>query len=445
MKRVLQFAVPAFIGVAVLIGFALSQRPPEQLAIGERVQTVRVIPAPSVAMVPRIRAYGSVAPARIWQATAEVGGRVIYVHPRLDPGEILPADTVILRIDPTDYELALSQIAADIEATEAQLTENEVRDSNTRVSLAIELESLKLSEEELDRRQRLATQGAASQTAVDEQSRTVLAQRQSVASQENTLRLLPAERRSLEAQLTRLRLQLRNAERDIERTAFKLPFNARIAAVNVDENESVRVGDVLVEADDIRVAEIQAEVPLQRMRNTLITSDLNIEDIDDFQMRELLKNVKTRVRLADFDIEWEARAVRLSPQIDPKTRTLGLIVEVEDHYRQAVPGVRPPLVKDMFVEVEFWGVARPNQVVIPRTVLHEGRVHVMGSDGRLQLRPVTVGLVQPEFVSVAAGLNAGELVVVSDLVPAIEGMLLEGVEDDGTLERLVAIAEGGQP
>jgi hypothetical protein len=51
---------------------------------------------------------------------------------------------------------------------------------------------------------------------------------------------------------------------------------------------------------------------------------------------------------------------------------------------------------------------------------------------------------QTEFTVIGAGLKAGEKVVVSDLLPAIEGMLLQPKHDDETLEHLTGMVEGEQ-
>jgi hypothetical protein len=55
---------------------------------------------------------------------------------------------------------------------------------------------------------------------------------------------------------------------------------------------------------------------------------------------------------------------------------------------------------------------------------------------------VEVGFFQTNFVTVSRGLEAGERVVVSDLSPAIEGMLLDPVLDEALADRLAAEASG---
>jgi multidrug efflux pump subunit AcrA (membrane-fusion protein) len=132
----------------------------------------------------------------------------------------------------------------------------------------------------------------------------------------------------------------------------------------------------------------------------------------------------------------------MSPTIDPQTRTVGAIVEVDEPYRQAQPGIRPPLVKELFVEVEFMGKQRPDRLVIPRTAVHDERVYLVDDDNRLKIQPVKVGLIQPEFVEIQQGVAAGNRVVISDLLPAIDGMLLDPYEDEATQLRLIQQAEG---
>jgi multidrug efflux pump subunit AcrA (membrane-fusion protein) len=118
-----------------------------------------------------------------------------------------------------------------------------------------------------------------------------------------------------------------------------------------------------------------------------------------------------------------------------------VIVEVDQPYADVQPGVRPPLVKGLFVEVDLRGPPRPERLVIPRHALHTGQVYLIGEDGHLEIRAVTLETLQPEYAAIADGLEAGERVVVSDLVPAIAGMRLEGAPDNELLERLKRSAE----
>jgi len=76
-KRLLMFALPVAVGVAVLVALIMTRDAPHQLALEERSTPVRTIDVPRVDMVPRARAYGTVQPGRSWDAVAEVGGKVV--------------------------------------------------------------------------------------------------------------------------------------------------------------------------------------------------------------------------------------------------------------------------------------------------------------------------------------------------------------------------------
>jgi len=96
---------------------------------------------------------------------------------------------------------------------------------------------------------------------------------------------------------------------------------------------------------------------------------------------------------------------------------------VDNSYRQAIPGVRPPLIKNMFVEVELRGKPHPDRLIIPRSAIHNKQVYIVNQESRLEKRALDIDFFQSNFVAVKNGLKKGDAVIVSDLIPAIEGML----------------------
>jgi multidrug efflux pump subunit AcrA (membrane-fusion protein) len=246
----------------------------------------------------------------------------------------------------------------------------------------------------------------------------------------------------LEAQLARYEAQLASARLDLSRTEVRLPFRARISEVNVEAAQYVRQGASLVKADAIDKAEVEAQIPIARMRGLLSGGpQMDLGSVPPGQLARSL-GIQAQVWLRDggLDVRWDAEFVRMSDTLDPDTRTIGVIVEVDAPYADVQPGVRPPLVKGLFVEVDLRGAPRTDSLVIPRQALHDGKVYLLGADDRLEVRPVQLAQLQPEYAVIAAGLEPGERVLVSDLTPAVEGMVLEGQPDAGVLERLVASA-----
>jgi multidrug efflux pump subunit AcrA (membrane-fusion protein) len=223
--------IPAILlGIAVFAYRMKGKEPPQQKENTEETRIVRVVSVPSLTVVPRALGYGNVRPGMVWKAVAEVSGKIVEVHPRLRKGAILPAGTVLLRIDPTDYQLAVAQIKANIRSAKAEMEELRVKELNTRASLKIEARALSLNEKELKRKRELLKKGSiTTQSAVDQEERNVLRQQQTVQNLKNSRNLIPAEREVLNAKVAQLQAQLEEAERKLKRTTITAPFDCRIA------------------------------------------------------------------------------------------------------------------------------------------------------------------------------------------------------------------------
>ena len=97
----------------------------------------------------------------------------------------------------------------------------------------------------------------------------------------------------------------------------------------------------------------------------------------------------------------------------------------------------------MFAEVELRAPPVDNVTLIPRSAILNGRVKVAGEDDRLRFEDVDVTFEMGDITALQGGLEPGTRVIVSDLSPAIEGMLLMPVPDDGLAERLSEVALKG--
>jgi multidrug efflux pump subunit AcrA (membrane-fusion protein) len=433
--------IPAIaIGIVIFMVLGKNQKVPQSIPSKEPIQSVRVIEVPMVNVIPRALAYGNVQPGTIWNAVAEVSGKIVEKHPKLKQGSLLKSGDLLLRIDPVDYKLAIAQSEANLKSIQAQLAELEIREKNTRLSLKIEQQVLKVAKKELARQRQLLKRKVVSTDALDKQERTVLAQTQQVQSLTNTLNLIPAERQVFNAQLAVAETQVESAKLNLKRTTITLPFDARIAQVKIEKNQFTQVGQVLVVADSIDVAEIYAQIAMPTARHLLQAASSPVE-LGDLPKAFGLSAI-VRLHEGNFKVEWQGRFVRASEGLDSKTRTVGIVVAVDDSYHQAVPGVRPPLLKNMFVEVELRGKPHSNRLIIPRSALHSKQVYIVNSESRLEKRSIEIDFWQGHFVAIKKGLQKGEQVIVSDLIPAIEGMLLKPILDKKIIESLWHEAQG---
>jgi RND family efflux transporter MFP subunit len=428
-SRKLLVLPPIAIGLLVLLFMVSGKQPPAQAERGEPTRSVRVIEAPLVELVPKAEGYGQVQPARVWTAVSQVAGRITQIHPKLRDGEILGKDTELAHIDPKDYEIALAQAGAE-------LAELDVQEQNARASLEIEERNLELAKKELERIRKLVKQGTSSQSTADESERAMLAYRAAVQNLKNTLALVPFQRRLLEA-------KMELAQRDLEHTVIRAPFDMRVANVAIEADQFVSVGQTLFEGDSIDRVEIKAQVAMSSLRNLFIgRDDITVDaQLLSEELGELvdLKPVVS-LDLGNYVAEWNAEFVRFSDTVDPETRTMGVVVAVDRPFDKVIPGYRPPLSKGMFVKVVLSGRNQAQRLLVPRAAIREGAVYVADQSNRLRRRVVKTLFSQGDVSVIAEGLEPGERVVVSDLVPAVEGMLLQ-VQVDEALSR--SLANGG--
>ncbi|WP_133513167.1 efflux RND transporter periplasmic adaptor subunit [Candidatus Thiosymbion oneisti] len=428
--RKLLLVPPIVLGVLALLWITAGKEPPATAQRGEPTRTVRVIEALELDLIPTAEGYGPARPARVWEAVAQVKGRVIRIHPRLRDGEILAEGTELLRIDPVDYELALAE-------TEAELAELRVQEQNARASLAIETRNLALAQQDLERARRLVQKGTTSKSAVDEAERSVLGASAAEQNLKNTLALIPARRKVLQTKSAR-------AERDLVHSLIRAPFDLRVADLKVEADQFVSVGQTLFAGDAVDRVEIEVQVAMSALRRLFL--DRPEFKLDPARLREQLTTMLgfsplVRLDLGNHQAEWEAQFVRFDDAVDAQTRTMGVVVAVDRPYDKIIPGYRPPLSKGMFVQVILRGKSHQARILVPRAAVRDGAVMVADQDHRLRRRPVTVLFSQGQISVIEQGLTPGERVLVSDLVPAVEGMLLQPIID----KELVAVlaAAGG--
>ncbi len=443
LKKLLTF--PAIlIGVAIAVVLIKNSSKPVRLPVAEKATAVRMISVPEATVAPRLMATGNVEPSRVWSSMAQVSGKVISLHPRLKQGALIKQGEELLKIDPRDYELAITQAETGLESIKVQLAQVDVLEANAEALLVIEKEALRLAKSELKRKEAMRKQRSISQSELGKEQRSLLTQQKSVQSLINSIKLYPVDRRRLAAELQKQQAQLANAKLNLMRTTILMPFNGRIAEVKVELQQFVGLGSLMIVADGIDKAEIAVQVPMERL-GELIISDAVIDPIaaEDIELGKLL-GLSARVLLQQNEhlIEWPAKVARLSDALDPRTRTVGVIVEVDKPYARVQPGQRPPLVKGLFVDVELSGQLQKNRIVIPLSALHGHQVYLVNQANRLERRAITISSKGVNYAIISDGLKAGEAVITSDLNAPIEGMLLRPVEDKATLKQLLSSIQG---
>ncbi len=382
IKRILfpiAIVVAGFITMGIIIktGPTMDQKPPASSA-----PLVRTWIATSETVQLSVLTYGSVLPRTESELIPEVSGRVIKISPSMVSGGFIRKGEILLEIDPLDYEVALEQARASLAAAKSELTN-----------------AKKAYERLLD----LAKQQSASQSQQDDAL--------------NRLRFGQASIREAAARLSR-------AERDISRTKIKAPYDGRVRSKRVDIGQFVNRGAPIASlyATDF------AEVRLPLHDEELAHLDLPLAGQESPNQPTAI----LRARFAGANHTWEGKIVRTEGELDPKTRMINVVAQVEAPYERS--GNRPPLAIGLFVEAEIIGNTVDNVYIMPRSALQANeQIYVLSSEYRLQFRDVNILRTVEEDVYITSGFKSGETICLSTISNAVEGMLVEPVTETGVL------------
>ena len=419
---------PIALGIAAAVWMIASAPGPAQIDGRAPALPVRVMTVAVEDIRPTATAWGNLRAADSWVAVAEVQGEVIWHHPDLESGRLIPEGTEVLRIDPADYELALAQSQADLAALAAETAQLTAEAANTGRILDLERARLALAEADLTRTRTLAEQGTVPQSRFDEAERATLLARRTVAELENAMALIPPREARIVAQVARTQAAIDRARRSLDRTVLTSPFDLRVTEVNAERFQTVAPGQVVIRGDGIAAAEVVAHLPIDSFRRLIGDA------IEDMALADMMRDGPptlidvTLSPLSDPTQIWTARVARIEGALDARARTVPVVVSVDDPYEGADPPRRLPLVPNTQVQIAFSGASIASVIAIPEAAMHGGMVRVAGADDLLELRPVTAAFAQDSRVVIVAGLAPGDRVVIDDIAPAIPGMALTPVE-----------------
>jgi len=437
MRNILQKAVilPLIVVIALaFVIFKVKSKPPiEHEVLQFPVKTVEVITARKIPFRARATAYGNVEPAVLVLAKAEVAGKISYIHPLLKQGGNLAQGTVALRIEPTTFEFSLTQSQAVLAASQSALVQLEVEENTTRGSLDLARKNLEVGKKELDRLLVVWEKKLISRSVVDAEEQKVLQLRQQVEDLRGKLTGFDSRKAATQAQIRQSESQLAQSQDTLGRTEVRVPFDARIGEVLVEKGEFTGVGNVLFEASGVQAVEINAQLPTRQFRPLFIGNRgkaLSLQTPEALQSALLQMRLEARVSLVGFEgdtAKWKGELLRISESIDPTRDTLGVVVAVNNPYEDIIPGKRPPLLKGMYTAVELYAPVQET-LILPRKAIHQGRIYIAKDNNQLEIREVTILHKQGRLVILDGGVEEGEKVIITDVIPVISGLPLNPIE-----------------
>jgi multidrug efflux system membrane fusion protein len=325
----------------------------------------------------------------------EVSGVVVSVSPSWANGGFFKSGETLLKIEASDYELALV-------AAEAQVAQARVRIAREEQETAVALKEW----------ESLGNDGEEPPPLVAHEPQL-------------------AEARAL---LESARAMKRRAELDLERTEIKAPYAGRVWQKSVDVGQYVSPGSPVARIYSVEKAEVRLPIADDELAYVDLPLDYRNDDPASTTRRQL-PEVTLSAEFAGRKFTWEGKIVRTEGEIDPKSRRVHAVAQVLDPYGRGEDPDRPPLAVGLFVHAEIKGLELQDVIVLPRHALRRGgRVLIVDADTRLRFREVSVRRIQGEKVVIATGLENGERVCISPLDVVVDGMRvrLEGEPTETT-------------
>lgn len=382
MRRVFQVLLPLVaIGSGIAVASLFIATGPKAAPVDQEVtQTfVQVADVQRVEYRPSLRAMGIVQAERSVALAPEVGGRVKEANHELVPGGLVSADEPLIRVDGRDYSDALAMTQAELAA--AQLR---VREENTLRQVA--------EHEWRDR-----PEGFSDETLA-------------FALREPHLDVA-------KAQVASARTRIAKAKRDLGRTLLRAPFDAVVLTESVELGQTVSPAVPVVTLAATDRFRVEVSIPVAQLKELRIP-EVNTDD--PAGSRAVIFN-----EAAGESAVLEGTILRLERAVDQRGRMAKLHIAIDDPLSlQLAPSERPlPLLIGSAVRVELEGEPLRDVVVLPRTAIQEnGQVWLLGPDGTLHAREVSLRWRDAGTVVVSDGLEPGERVVTTALPLATEGM-----------------------
>ncbi|MEP0202370.1 MAG: efflux RND transporter periplasmic adaptor subunit [Halioglobus sp.] len=380
-RRVLAPIVVIAGGIGIYSLLHATKPEPDKSTEEPRPTSVYTALAEQSDIVLKVETQGEVRARTELDVVAQVGGRILTVSPEFVEGGTITPGVPLLKIEDTDYKLALREAEARVAETEVAV------------------------------QQALADADVARKQLRNDKTASDLALKKPQVAEARARR---------EAAMA----GLEQAKLDLDRTEVSLPFAGRVVSTRVDTGQFITSGTTLGNVFGTGIVEVR--LPLSNSQLASLGLPIGFTAAPGAGLPVTLS-----ADVAGAQHSWPARLVRLDASVDPDTRMLFAIAEVADPYGANKSESGMPLAVGLFVDATIDGRQLPAAVSIPNSALRAGdKVFLVNGEGRLEMRSVQIAHVGSGRVVVSSGLTAGEEVIVSAIRNAISGMALTSINDD---------------
>lgn len=444
IRKILLFAAPILIialGMMMASSLANRRKPPARAEVTERAlrvaaQTVELIDAPVM-----IEGYGEARTRDEVIISPEVSGRVVAVHPQLEVGGVIPAGETMFSIDPRDYETRVVEAEATAKQWESTVARTEKQYQLDKSRLDTYRRMADLAKKEYDRMVALyEKENITSESAVSDKEMAFKQSQDALDQVVQTVDLYPNRIEEARSALAAAQAALDQARINLERTSVVAPFTARVKETSVEPGQWVMPGTQAVTIADDSLLEISVALNSTDARQWLLFKEK--QTTEGRAWFNEVKRVPVQIAWTEAleNNQWQGTLDRVE-RFNDETRTVTVIVRVEGNEASAPKAGRLPLVEGMFCRVRIPGRVAEDVVRLAAEVVGFDQdatgmqtvyvAHKEPDSGRttLRTRQVRTSHNDGDYVYIAEGLKAGELVITTRLVNPLENSLVEVIEE----------------
>lgn len=417
-KTIRVFAV-LFLSLVIAVVLVIMRPKAERQKPVEKGLLVEVVPATSQDVEMVVETFGTVAPRESLKLVAQVGGPVVDINPAFKEGRFVPARTLLIQIDPRTYRLAVERANVRIKQAEADLKRLEQEVLNLKARIRIARSDVKLAENEYGRLKKLVERKVIAQSQLDKTEQAYLASKERLQALENQMALVDPQKETLIAARDMARVMYQEAELNLERSSMIAPFDAWVLEKLIEVGQQVNIGQQLGRIYSAGALDIEVRIPAK---------DLKWFPDDMGQAAPIPADVV--FNNGGSRNVWGGRVARVKAMMDQRTRTLPMVVEVDEVTSSANSRDQFSLRPGMFVTVQIKGKRVENVFVLPRHLVYPGDVVYTVKDHSLKSNTVTILRGFKDKVIIGKGLSEGDLIVKSPLPSPSDGQAVRLNTDD---------------
>ncbi|MEJ2283847.1 MAG: efflux RND transporter periplasmic adaptor subunit [Desulfobacterales bacterium] len=381
---------------------------------------VEVLPAKTEDVEMVVDTFGTVAPRELLKLVAQVRGPVVDINPAFKEGGFVAAKTRLIQIDPRNYRLAVEQRNVQIKQAEAELKSLEQQVVNLKARMKIARSDVKLAQNDYIRLKKLVDRKVIAQSQLEKTEQAFLASRERLQALENQMALIGPQKETLIAARDMARVMYQLANLDLERSSVVAPFDGWVLEKAVEVGQHVTIGQQLGQIYSAGELDIEVRIPARDLKwfpddmgqDTPLAADVVFENGGS-------KNI------------WRGRVARIKAMMDQRTRTLPMVIEVDEIPDSKQKNEQFRLRPGMFVTVRIKGKEIQNVFVLPRYLVYPGDIVYTVKDDTLKSNSVKILRGHKDTVIIGDGLTEGDLIVKSPLSSPADGQSVRLKLGDG--------------